>query len=91
MVVGDAACDRRLSMLAEKFFLLLETIRSHTDIDGAPRIVSRSRHVPIELPGGKFSKPNSAGLRLLVTTGAAAAASDLAKPKIRADAALFGD
>ena len=76
-------------MLAEKFFLLLETIRSHTDIDGAPRIVSRSRHIPIELPDGKFSERNSAGLRLLVTTGGAA--SDLAKPKIQAAAALFGD
>jgi hypothetical protein len=43
------------------------------------------------LPDGKFSERNSAGLRLLVTTGGAAAASDLAKPKIRADAALFGD
>jgi hypothetical protein len=37
-------------MLAEKFFLLLETIRSNTHNDGSPRIVSTSRHVPIELP-----------------------------------------
>ena len=37
-------------MLAEKFFLLLETIRSHVYEDGAPRIVSVSRFVAIELP-----------------------------------------
>ena len=40
-------------MSAEKFFLLLETIISHlTDgachPDGAPKVVSRARHVPIE-------------------------------------------
>jgi hypothetical protein len=34
-------------MLAEKFFLFLETIRSNTYPDGAPRVVSTSRHVPI--------------------------------------------
>ncbi len=37
-------------MLAEKFFLLLETIKSRTYADGGPRVVSTSRHVPIELP-----------------------------------------
>jgi hypothetical protein len=37
-------------MLAEKFFLLLETIRSNTYSDGAPRVVSTSRHIAIELP-----------------------------------------
>jgi hypothetical protein len=37
-------------MLAEKFFLLLETIRSHAHDDGSPRIVSVSRFVAIELP-----------------------------------------
>jgi hypothetical protein len=40
-------------MLAEKFFLFLETIISHlTDTarypDGAPKVVSRARHVPIQ-------------------------------------------
>ena len=40
-------------MLAEKFFLLLETIRSNNHPDGAPRIVSSSRHVPINLPKAK--------------------------------------
>lgn len=40
-------------MLAEKFFLFLETVISHfTDTarypDGAPKVVSRARHVPIQ-------------------------------------------
>ena len=34
-------------MLAEKFILLIETLKSH---DGAPRIVSSSPHVPVKLP-----------------------------------------
>jgi hypothetical protein len=50
-------------MLAEKFFLLLETIRSntytYTYADGAPRVVSTSRHVAISLPGAK----SESGLR----------------------------
>ena len=42
-------------MLAEKFFLILETLISHvTDTaqypDGGPKVVSRARHVPIKLP-----------------------------------------
>jgi hypothetical protein len=41
------------SMLAEKFFLLLETLKSHTYADGSPRVVSTSPHVPVKLPSGK--------------------------------------
>ena len=37
-------------MLAEKFFLLLETLKSHSYADGGPRVVSRTPHVPIKLP-----------------------------------------
>ena len=43
-------------MLAEKFLLLLETLRSHmsdksaTYPDGGPKVVSTSPHVPIKLP-----------------------------------------
>jgi hypothetical protein len=40
-------------MLAEKFILLLETIRSHTYQDGGPRVVSTSQHVPIKLAATK--------------------------------------
>jgi hypothetical protein len=42
-------------MLAEKFILLLETLKSHAHTDGSPRVVSTSQHVPIKLPseGGK--------------------------------------
>jgi hypothetical protein len=36
-------------MLAEKFFLLLETIKSRTYVDGSPRVVSNSPHVPVML------------------------------------------
>jgi hypothetical protein len=40
-------------MLAEKFFLLLETLKSHVHADGSPKVVSTSPHVPIKLPSGK--------------------------------------
>jgi hypothetical protein len=40
-------------MLAEKFFLLLETLRRNTYQDGSPRVLSTSQHVPIRLPAGK--------------------------------------
>jgi hypothetical protein len=47
-------------MLAEKFFLFLETIISHlTDTtrypDGGPKVASRARHVPIQASSN--SKP----------------------------------
>jgi hypothetical protein len=43
-------------MLAEKYILLLETIRSLAERspaypDGGPRVVSSSPHVPVKLPG----------------------------------------
>ena len=38
-------------MLAEKFFLLLESmLRSQSYTDGSPRVVSSSPHVPVKLP-----------------------------------------
>ena len=38
-------------MLAEKFILLIETLKSHTPPDGSyPRVVSASPHVPVKLP-----------------------------------------
>jgi hypothetical protein len=42
-------------MLAEKYMLVLETLRSLTDRapaypDGSPRVVSSSPHVPVKLP-----------------------------------------
>jgi hypothetical protein len=49
-------------MLAEKFFLILETLiksRGHTHSDGSPRVISTSPPVPIQLPApGKSSKLN---------------------------------
>jgi hypothetical protein len=40
-------------MLAEKFFLLIETLRSRTYPDGSPMVVSTSPHVPVKLPDSK--------------------------------------
>jgi hypothetical protein len=40
-------------MLAEKFFLLLETLGSRTNPDGSPRVVSNSPHIPVMLPKPK--------------------------------------
>jgi hypothetical protein len=40
-------------MLAEKFILLLETLRSHSHRDGGPRVVSTSPHVPVKLADAK--------------------------------------
>ena len=40
-------------MLAEKFFLLLETLRSQRYPDGGRRVVSASPHVPIKPPAAK--------------------------------------
>jgi hypothetical protein len=37
-------------MLAEKFILLLETLRSQTHADGSPRVISTSAHIPVKLP-----------------------------------------
>jgi len=37
-------------MLSEKFFLVLEILRRHSQQDGSPRVVSTSRHVPVKLP-----------------------------------------
>lgn len=55
-------------MLAEKFFLFLETVISHLPDttrypDGAPKVVSRARHVPIQTsaydgPGETRSRPS---------------------------------
>jgi hypothetical protein len=36
-------------MLAEKFLLLLETLRSNAHDDGAPRIISTSPHIAVDL------------------------------------------
>lgn len=41
-------------MLAEKFFLMLETLlQGQGHADGSPRVVSTSPHVPVKLPTPK--------------------------------------
>jgi hypothetical protein len=37
-------------MLAEKFFLLLETLKNHSVPDGSTRVVSTSPHIPVNCP-----------------------------------------
>ena len=40
-------------MLAEKFFLMLESMiktQGQTHADGSPRVISTSPHVPVQLP-----------------------------------------
>jgi hypothetical protein len=37
-------------MLAEKFLLVLETLRSRAQPDGSVRVVSTSTHIPVTLP-----------------------------------------
>src|SRR6266581_6534253 len=40
--------SKETHMLAEKFFLVLETLLSRTNRDGSPRVESTSRQVPIK-------------------------------------------
>jgi hypothetical protein len=40
-------------MLAEKFFLLLETLEGRAYPDGCPRVLSTSPHIPVKLPDRK--------------------------------------
>jgi hypothetical protein len=50
----EAVLSEVAHMLAEKFFLVLETLRSQgypeAYPDGGPIVVSATRHVPIKLP-----------------------------------------
>ena len=41
-------------MLAEKFFLVLETLKSRTSDDkSSPVVISTAPHIPVKLPRGK--------------------------------------
>jgi hypothetical protein len=42
------------AVLAEKFMLVLETLRSNTGRDGSQHVVSTSPHVPVQLPSRKY-------------------------------------
>jgi DNA-directed RNA polymerase specialized sigma24 family protein len=46
-------------MLAEKFFLALETIISRRHSEDASRVMSNSRHVPVKLPANDFLQRRS--------------------------------
>src|SRR5215471_16420279 len=54
--------ERSTSMLAEKFFLVLETIINRRHSDEAPRVVSNSPHVPVQLPANVFFPRRSGGV-----------------------------
>jgi Sigma-70, region 4 len=49
-------------MLAEKFFLVLETIVSRRYSDGASRVTSNSPHVPVKLPANDFLQRRSGNI-----------------------------
>lgn len=51
----EASPIKATSMLAEKFFLVLESLirGDRTHADGSPRIISTSPHVPLRLPARK--------------------------------------
>ena len=40
-------------MLAEKFFLVLETLKSNAAPDGSPIVVSTTKHIPVKTPPKK--------------------------------------
>ena len=47
-------------MLAEKFFLILETLRSHSSNDKPLVVISTAPHIPIKLPRKKKANPEAA-------------------------------
>jgi hypothetical protein len=48
-------------MLAEKFMLLLEVLRSHTCPDGNQCVMSLSPHIPVKLPVEKSPRSQPVG------------------------------
>jgi hypothetical protein len=38
------------TMLAEKFFLMLEALKRSNYPDGSPRVISTAPHIPVKLP-----------------------------------------
>ena len=61
--------SKEARMLAEKFFLVLETLLSHTNPDGGPRVESTSRQVPIKLHAEAASSRRADGFHLAVFSG----------------------
>jgi len=47
-------------MLAEKFFLILETLRSHSSNDGPAVVISTAPHIPIKLQRKKKATSEAA-------------------------------
>src|SRR5712671_158595 len=61
--------SKEARMLAEKFFLVLETLLSHTNPDGGPRVESTSRQVPIKLHAEAASSLRADGFHLAIFSG----------------------
>ena len=54
---GDKFASEVIAMLAEKFFLVLETLISHASDDRpSPVVSSAAPHIPIKLPSRKQVK-----------------------------------
>jgi len=57
----DSANDEKvIAVLAEKLFLVLETLRSHASDDKAPIVISTAPHSAIKLPRRKQTSPEAA-------------------------------
>lgn len=56
IVGGEGRRDGRTAMLAEKFLLLLETLRNNSHDDGAPRIISTSPHIAMNLANANSNR-----------------------------------
>jgi Sigma-70, region 4 len=54
--------EESTSMLAEKFFLVLETIKSRRHSDDASPVMSNARHIPVKLPANDFLQRRSGGV-----------------------------
>ena len=64
-------------MLAEKFILLMETLKSHALPYGAPRVVSTSPHVPVKLPAAEDRRRDPGSRRNSIAPRPAAAMRSL--------------
>jgi hypothetical protein len=53
---GEKFASEVSAMLAEKFFLVLETLISHASDDRSSPVVSSPPHIPIKLPSRKQVK-----------------------------------
>lgn len=58
-VINNPVSSETMAMLAEKFFLVLETLLSHAS-DASVKVVNTTRHVPISLTHANLNPPEPA-------------------------------